>query len=184
VAEPSSNTDEPRDRLDGEVFGECFEQFSQGIRSFLRSKLKNEADIDECFSRVFEKLWIHGTRVNPSARGAWLFVVARREAALHWRLKKRSEEILEGFAQESRQVTDDKSPDDRLLHDEKLESLRQAAEQLSPQQKEVLRRRFVDQSSFQEIAQELSVPLGTALSRMHSAIKKLRKVLNDEEMLD
>lgn len=144
------------------------------------AKLSNEADADECFSRVIEKLWSRGGAVVPAARGAWLFVVARREAALHWRKKERAESVWNEWACEYQDSIDEGQPEENLLRIEKLELLRRAAEQLPSEQKDVLRRRYVDDSSFREIAQELNVPIGTALSRMHAALKRLRKILNDD----
>ena len=45
---------------------------------------------------------------------------------------------------------------------------------LSSQQREVLLLRFVDDLSLNEIAEVLSIPLGTVKSRLHLAVKKLK----------
>jgi RNA polymerase sigma-70 factor, ECF subfamily len=45
---------------------------------------------------------------------------------------------------------------------------------LSPQRREVLTLRFVDDLSLEEIATALDIPLGTVKSRLHLAIKELR----------
>ena len=45
---------------------------------------------------------------------------------------------------------------------------------LPPEQAEVLLLRFVDDLSYQEIAEALSVPLGTVKSRLHKAVAALR----------
>lgn len=179
--DPSRN-DQPCQRLSDDAFGACYEQYADGVRGFLRSRLGNEADAEDCVSRVFEKLWSQGSRVQPAARGAWLFVVARREAALHWRKKGRAEAFWAGMAQEHDGAIDRREPDQYLLHCEQLELLQRAAEQLPQEQKEIIRRRFADNSPFHKIAKDLDVPLGTALSRMHAAIKKLRKILGEEEL--
>lgn len=180
MAYPPSCNDESSDRLSDHAFAACYEQYASGVRAFLRAKLSNEADADDCFSRVIEKLWSRGGSVVPAALGAWLFVVARREAALHWRSKSRAEGVWNALASEYQDPVDERQPEENLLRIEGLELLRLAAEQLPSEQKEVLRRRFVDNSSFREIAQELNLPIGTALSRMHTALKRLRKILNDD----
>ena len=45
---------------------------------------------------------------------------------------------------------------------------------LSPERREVLLLRFVDDMSLQDIADTLSIPLGTVKSRLHLAVKELR----------
>ena len=52
---------------------------------------------------------------------------------------------------------------------------------LSPERREVLTLRFVDDLSLAEIAAALDVPLGTVKSRLHLAIKELR---NDSRIKD
>jgi len=180
VARQSSPNDKANRRLSPDAFDGCFNQFSGGVRAFLGSKLANEADVEDCFSRVFEKLWIHGDGVNPAARGAWLFVVARREAALHWRKQKRSEAIVAELARVTSETSDIESPADAILAAETAERLRHAIEALPYDQRVTLRKRFFDDRSFREIAEELNLPLGTALTRVHAALKRLRKILEED----
>lgn len=177
MARQSSPNDEVKRRLSADAFDDCYNQFSAGVRAYLAAKLRNEADVEDCFSKVFEKLWTHGDGVVPAARGAWLFVVARREAALHWRKQKRSQEKLDELAHETIDGGDAESPADRLLSTESYERLRQATKELPHEQQVVLRKRFFEDLSFREIAEDLNVPLGTALTRGHAALKRLRKIL-------
>jgi RNA polymerase sigma-70 factor, ECF subfamily len=55
------------------------------------------------------------------------------------------------------------------------DSLDAALARLSPERREVLTLRFVDDLSLAEIASALQVPLGTVKSRLHLAIKDLRE---------
>jgi len=53
--------------------------------------------------------------------------------------------------------------------------LSSAVARLSPERREVLLLRFVDDMSLQDIADTLSIPLGTVKSRLHLAIRELRE---------
>lgn len=75
-------------------------------------------------------------------------------------------------------VDDGPPPWQGLLQGEELERLRGATERLSPEQAEVIRCRFIDGLTFQEIADRLGVPLGTALSRARAAILRLKRDLD------
>ncbi len=52
--------------------------------------------------------------------------------------------------------------------------LSSALARLSPERREVLLLRFVDDMSLQDIADTLSIPLGTVKSRLHLAVRELR----------
>jgi RNA polymerase sigma-70 factor (ECF subfamily) len=55
---------------------------------------------------------------------------------------------------------------------------------LSPERREVLTLRFVDDLSLAEIAAALDVPLGTVKSRLHLALKQLREDLRIKDLYD
>lgn len=59
--------------------------------------------------------------------------------------------------------------------------LSSALSRLSPERREVLLLRFVDDMSLQDIADTLSIPLGTVKSRLHLAVRDLR---NSPEIKD
>ena len=56
--------------------------------------------------------------------------------------------------------------------------------ELSDQHREVIALRFADDLSLQEIAEALQIPVGTAKSRLHLAIKQLKNSPKTKEMLD
>ena len=68
---------------------------------------------------------------------------------------------------------------DPLEHDPAR--LSAALSRLSPERREVLLLRFVDDMSLQDIADTLSIPLGTVKSRLHLAVRDLR---NSPEIKD
>src|SRR5690349_20243312 len=55
---------------------------------------------------------------------------------------------------------------------------------LSPEKREVLTLRFVDDLSLAEIAAALEVPLGTVKSRLHLALKELREDSRIKDLFD
>ncbi len=188
---PSTDPDEVPDQLVvGDQLGvgdfeRCYVAYASGVRAALRARLANDLDVEDCLNRVFEKLWARGRAIPPASRRAWLFVVARNEAAL-WGRKAgrqvRGEFVAnEGTVQDGAFRSGGPTPLESLLRQEEIASLRRAGCCLSNDQAEVLRYRFFEDLSFREIAQRLGIPLGTALSRAHSAIKRLRDELNPSE---
>jgi RNA polymerase sigma-70 factor (ECF subfamily) len=68
--------------------------------------------------------------------------------------------------------------DEPLARFESVQAVRAALDELPPEQRQVVRMRVYEEKTFTVIAQELSIPLGTALARMRSAIIKLRAKLD------
>jgi RNA polymerase sigma-70 factor, ECF subfamily len=62
---------------------------------------------------------------------------------------------------------------------EKIADMREAIENLSPTLREPLELRLREQLSYEEIAHVLGIPVGTVRSRLHNAMRELRKAMND-----
>jgi RNA polymerase sigma-70 factor (ECF subfamily) len=124
---------------------------------------------------TFTKLVEQGHTTRQESRKAWLFRVAYREAMAYRRRQTVGEKVVRRLAW-SRDPTG-KSADDALLRLEAVQEVRDAIEELSEQQKQVVRMRIYEEKTFAVIAQELGIPLGTALGRMRRAMMKLKSVL-------
>jgi RNA polymerase sigma-70 factor, ECF subfamily len=157
-------------------FEDCVKRLGPGLKASLRTRLRNEIDADDCLNRVFEKLWSKGRSVPPAARRAWLFVVARNEAAAVGRgLGRRApRQDVDRDRTGDRADEVDAGPLESMILDESIERLRCDQRLLTAEQREVIRMRFYDDLPFREIAARLDIPIGTALSRVRAAILRLR----------
>lgn len=70
------------------------------------------------------------------------------------------------------------TPGDEVVAAEDRQRLLDAVDRLPPAQREVVVLRLSADMKFQEIAELLEIPLGTALSRMNAAVRHLRKDLD------
>lgn len=69
------------------------------------------------------------------------------------------------------------APPDALAADERCTALRRAVASLPDHLREVVVLRLSTDLHFEEIAELLAIPLGTALSRMHTALTRLKRDL-------
>jgi RNA polymerase sigma-70 factor (ECF subfamily) len=65
-------------------------------------------------------------------------------------------------------------PLDQVLRSEKMELVRRALESQPPVYREILSLRFEEEMKLEEIAEVLSVPLGTVKTRLARALERLR----------
>ncbi|HEX4150338.1 MAG TPA: sigma-70 family RNA polymerase sigma factor, partial [Pirellulales bacterium] len=73
------------------------------------------------------------------------------------------------------------NPAMQVVHRETAERVRAALDRLPKEQRQVVRLRMHEQKKFATIAQELNLPLGTVLTRMQLALRKLRKLLEADD---
>lgn len=102
---------------------------------------------------------------------AWMFRILRN-TFLTSRTGLKSTVPLEEDASEI--ASSDLSPEDLLLEQANRDTVRQALNELSIPFREILLLCDVEEMSYDEIAQVLTIPPGTVMSRLHRARKALR----------
>ncbi|WP_372723448.1 RNA polymerase sigma factor [Novipirellula sp.] len=143
------------------------------LRAFMRRRLAQEADVEDCLQTVFIKSVQRGDQVPLVARRAWLFRVAANECARHWRDRSTTNRVLEKQASyETCNHSDDHLQ--RLVAAETAEQLQQSIQNLPENWQAILRLRIHENLTFQQIADQLQIPLGTALTQMRRALERLR----------
>jgi RNA polymerase sigma-70 factor (ECF subfamily) len=108
-----------------------------------------------------------------SGRGerAWLVAILRRRVADHWRRHQPTVPLADPVPPEVGQA-----PDDPLKNDYSDE-MQRALAQLPPELRETLLLVVVGELTHQEVADLQGIPLGTVLSRVSRARKRLREYL-------
>jgi RNA polymerase sigma-70 factor (ECF subfamily) len=128
---------------------------------------------------TFIALWRDAARFDP-AKGAvspWLFSLARHKAI---DLVRREQNVRKRTADvdlELREADDD--VDNEAWLGIRRERVRAAIEVLTPIQREALGLAFFDGLTHVEVAERLGIPLGTAKTRIRSALLRLRDILGD-----
>lgn len=171
----SSNT-EP---LSPEYIAAMYVAHGEELRRFLVGVLRDSASAADCLQVVFTKLLERGHETHPESRRAWLFKVAFQEAMLHKRKAATSDRVLRKAAWTRQQPVD--APETGVLRMESLQQVQEALGKLPPEQQQIVRMRIYDGKTFAAIADELRIPLGTALGRMRTALMKLRRSMTADD---
>jgi RNA polymerase sigma factor (sigma-70 family) len=79
------------------------------------------------------------------------------------------------------ELADGDNPESNLLKRASAEAVRHAIEKLPVEFREVLLLSDVEEMSYKEIAETLSIPMGTVTSRLIRARQKVRKSLSEEQ---
>lgn len=145
------------------------------LERFLRGVLRDAATAADCLQATFTKLMERGHESRPESRRAWLFKVAFQEAMLAKRKAATGDRVLRKSAWSKNLGSE--PADANAFRKETIELVRQALDGLPTEQRRVVWMRIYEEKPFAEIAQELQIPIGTALGRMRTALIKLRKAL-------
>ncbi|TWU00885.1 RNA polymerase sigma factor [Stieleria varia] len=180
-APPDDSTPQStRDRADiADQWKALFEEIRPGLQAFLRSRLSQSADVEDCLQSVSVTMLEKGLDVAPPARRAWLFQVAANEAAKFWRKKATTQRVLEKQATYTTESTDP-DPADCLSLDETNQEIQSALRKLPTDWQTIIRMRIHDGMTFQAIADELNIPLGTALTQMRRGLQRIREQIEPE----
>ena len=109
---------------------------------------------------------------------AWLLAIVRN-ASYDWLRKHQKYEQTAVFDDEIANVTDENyNPEILALRRVDQQQLREAIEALPVEFREILVLREMEEFSYNEIAQLAQIPIGTVMSRLSRARKRLRETLD------
>lgn len=164
-------------QLDPADVAELYARHAAELSAFLTGVLRNADWASEALQSTFVKAAEVGHTAQRETIKGWLFRVAYNEAML---LRRRQE--VDHRA--TRKVAWQRNPesaavDAGLLQQEIVERVRRGLETLPVEQRTVVRLRIYDNKTFNEIAEELGIPLGTVVTRMRAALQKLNRELGE-----
>ena len=158
-------------RLDPAVVEALYKKYADDIRAFLIGVLRDPDLANEALQATFAKAVESGHTARRKSIRGWLFRVSFNEAMALRRRQKQQEKSTERLSYFLRQGSE--SPLQSAVERELRERVSKALEALPDEQRQVVRMRIYEEKTFAVIAQELDAPLGTVLTRMRLALRKL-----------
>lgn len=159
-------------------------QFSDHVRAFIRSKVSSDAEAEDVLQDIFIRIHegIDNLR-NEDRVQSWVFGIARRALADHYRSRGRDKEEPAGT-----DIKNNSSEEDPMLdlnefevahgvHEEVLSWLIPMIDDLPDKYGKPLKMADVEGKTQQEVADHLGLSLSGAKSRVQRARQKLGEVL-------
>jgi RNA polymerase sigma-70 factor (ECF subfamily) len=165
--------------LDAAVVAALYVEHGEELRRFLQGLLRDGQLANDCLQATFVKLVEQGSKTREETRKAWLFRVAYHEAMAYRRREATGQRVIERAAWTSNGSV--AAADEPVARFESVQAVREALDELPPEQRQVVRMRIYEEKTFAIISKELNIPLGTALARMRSAMLKLQARLANQK---
>lgn len=161
-----------------EAFAAFYDRHASVVYGVLLKMLPQTTDADDVLQETFLQVWRQASRFDAarSTPQGWVVMMARSRALDYLRRKNPAPTSAE---------TPDRPvyPEEflRLEQDETATRVRHALNQLPAEQRMAIDLAFFGGLTYEQVAQQQQVPLGTAKTRIRLGMKRLRHLLGDAE---
>ncbi|MDH4241629.1 MAG: sigma-70 family RNA polymerase sigma factor [Phycisphaerae bacterium] len=171
---------------DEAAFREIVNRYKNGLYSFLRQFLNHQDMVEDTFQETFLQLFTSRDSFDTSRPlRPWLFTIAANKAKDALRKQQRTAAIPIGTIAESQEMSfddvlntltsDSTMPYEELQKSETAARVEQVITDMPENLRVILNLAYFDKFSYKQMAQILSIPIGTVKSRLHTAVGRFAK---------
>ncbi|HEY5903305.1 MAG TPA: sigma-70 family RNA polymerase sigma factor [Anaerolineales bacterium] len=162
---------------DSEAFAQLYDDCIERIYRYIFFRVTDEQTAEDLTSQVFFKAWENLDRCKSTGAPfiAWLYTIARNAVIDYYRTRKNTV-ALDAAAT---LASDELAPDKRMELQFETESLREALQELTPDQQRVVVLKFISGMSTDEIAQHLGKRPGAVRALQMRALQALAGILQE-----
>jgi RNA polymerase sigma-70 factor (ECF subfamily) len=159
------------------AFGDLMELYRESIYFMMLKMVKSDEDAEDLTIEAFGKAFNRLHQYSPSyAFSTWLFKIASNNAIDFIRKKRiKLTSMDSGMTNkdgESVRIdveSNDKNPFEETMHSEKVDMMREVVKKLKPRYRDLIEKRYFQELSYEEIASDMDLPLGTVKAQLFRA---------------
>jgi RNA polymerase sigma factor (sigma-70 family) len=174
---------------DEKAFARLLSRYRDSIYFMLLKMVNNRNDAEDLTLEAFGKAFKNLHQYSPTyAFSTWLFKIASNNCIDFLRRKKSTYISIEnnGDTTENNEASKLKSkepdPEEKLIRQQKAILLHHVVRRLKPRYRTLVELRYFREFSYEEIAAELNLPLGTVKAQLFRARDMLFKLIENTEM--
>lgn len=162
---------------DDTAFEYLFNRYREAIRRLFVQRLGGANDADDLLQETFVKVYIHIHRYNPEYTfGQWVYTIARNTFVDFIRRRQDDLSIDERF---TAPASNTPTPEESVINGQQKTQIEHCLQRLSPRYGTLIRMRFFEEYSYEEIAAKLSLPLGTVKTQIHRAREQMCRLITE-----
>jgi RNA polymerase sigma-70 factor (ECF subfamily) len=168
-----------RERLvggDEAALGECYDQYASFVYGLALRVVRDAKAAEDLTQDVFLHLWERPALFDPEkgALRTWLGTLAHRRSVDHVRREEARRRRDDATAQRVKRTPD---VEEMALALVTAERVRQALDDLPPEQRTAIELAYFDGKTYREVAAVMAIPEGTAKSRLRLALRRIAATL-------
>jgi len=157
------------------AFATLMNRYRDSIYFMLLKMVNNMSDAEDLTIEAFGKAFRNLESYTPDfAFSTWLFKIATNNCIDFIRKKQASPAPIDQLQNDLETITkniqsDLPDPEEALINDQKIAVLRSIVNQLKPRYRRLIELRYYKEYSYEEIASELNLPIGTVKAQLFRA---------------
>jgi RNA polymerase sigma-70 factor (ECF subfamily) len=175
---------------DQQAFAELMKRYKKPVYHMVLKMVRNVDDAEdltiEAFSKAFKSL--HRFKKDYTF-STWLFRIATNNAIDFIRKKKlKTISIHSSYTDDNGEavaldIEDEKNltPQDKAIKQQRIELMRMFVDKLPAKYQRLVKLRYFQELSYEEIATELEAPLGTIKAQLHRSRELMRELIQGKE---
>jgi RNA polymerase sigma-70 factor, ECF subfamily len=163
---------------DREAFETLYRRYARPVYALAVRRLGDPYGAEEAVQETFAAVWrsARSFRPNRGAASSWLYAIARN--AVVDRFRSRPDHV----GDPPERATDEAGPEQHAEHGWLSWRVHRAVADLPERERVVVELAYWDGLSQSEVAERLAIPLGTVKTRTRSALGRLARVLDAEDL--
>lgn len=168
---------------DQKAYTELMDRYRDAIYFMLLKMVNNSSDAEDLTIEAFGKAFKNIDQYTPNyAFSTWLFKIATNNCIDFIRKKKANTVSLDQADEEEDKAPTDimanvLDPEESLIKAQKLKLMRAIVSKLKPRYRKLIELRYFKEYSYDEISEELELPIGTVKAQLFRARELLYNIL-------
>lgn len=178
-----------RDHGNQKAYADLMNTYREPIYYMLLKMTNSSTDADdltiEAFGKAFKSL---GQYTPEYAFSTWLFRIATNNCIDFIRKKRAKIVSIDNIytSSDGEQIgidiaSETLDPEEKIIEKQKIKMMREIVSKLKPHYRTLIELRYFDELSYEEIAQELNLPLGTVKAKLFRARDLLYNIFKESE---
>lgn len=173
---------------DQKAYTELMKNYREAIYFMMLKMTNDTTDADDLTIEAFGKAFRNLSQYTPDfAFSTWLFKIASNNCIDYIRKKRLVVTSIDQTAQNEEGgmaqniPCEHPDPEETVIKKQKHKALREVVEKLKPHYRKLVELRYYKEYSYEEIAEELNLPLGTVKAQLFRARDLLCQILSKDQ---
>ena len=165
------------------AFEYLFNRYREAISRLFAQRLggapNSATEADDLLQETFIKGYVNLPRSSPNYTfGQWLYTIARNTFIDHVRRRSTDLPIDDQFAMPASSAP---TPEESVINLQQRTQIEAYLSLLAPRYRRLFELRFLDELTYEEIAEKLSLPLGTVKTGIHRMREQMCRLIREND---